>query len=255
MPVSWGVVIPCYNEADRLELHRFDEILSAGGHLLFVDDGSHDQTSALISDWLTTRPDARLRRLAVNSGKAEAVRFGLNVLAAEEIPIVGFLDADLAAPPSELIRLVREIQMRPDIDVAMGARVRLLGTHIERNRSRHYQGRVFASIASLVLRLPVYDTQCGLKIFRNTSELRSALGSPFRSRWAFDVELLARLQRINPTLVDRTIEVPLREWRDVSGSSLSLRARARSVFDLLRMVVVRDATDTATPDRTDRNPS
>src|ERR1041384_6274866 len=63
---------------------------------------------------------------------------------------------------------------------------------------RHYLGRIFATAVSLALHSPVYDTQCGAKLFRPGAPLRDALSAPFRSRWIFDVELLARLDRRIP---------------------------------------------------------
>jgi hypothetical protein len=120
---------------------------------------------------------------------------------------------------------------------ALGSRVALLGSRIERRWYRHYLGRVFATAASLILRLPVYDTQCGAKLFRNTEALRAALGRPFFTRWAFDVELLNRMLRESdaPLGVDDLIEIPLREWRDKAGSRMGVPQMLRGGLELLTL--------------------
>ena len=107
---------------------------------------------------------------------------------------VGYLDADLAraTPPHEIRRLAR-VMSTGTAQVVFGARVALLGHEIERSAIRHYLGRVFATLASTTLRLAAYDTQCGAKLFRVTPTLIDAIGTPFLSRWAFDVELIGRM--------------------------------------------------------------
>ena len=137
--------------------------------------------------------------------------------------LVGYLDADLSTPPGELFRL-RAAFDRPGVEAVLGARVALLGTDIERSAARHYLGRVFASLASLILRARVYDTQCGAKLFRASPALEAALAAPFLSRWAFDVELLGRLLTGNDQVpglpLSAVVEVPLTTWHDVKGSKL-----------------------------------
>ena len=146
---------------------------------------------------------------------------------------VGYADADLSTSPEELSRLAKELEVR-GVHVVLGSRVRLLGAQIDRRPLRHYLGRLFASVASLALRLPVYDTQCGAKFFRAGPALRHALAEPFHSRWAFDVELIGRLLRSPETPLSAAdfVEVPLRHWADVNGSKLSPLAALRAGFDL-----------------------
>ena len=118
-------------------------------------------------------------------------------------------------------------------EVVLGSRVKLLGLDIQRRLARHYTGRVFATFASMVLRLPIYDTQCGAKFFRVTPALRESLSQPFNSRWAFDVELIGRLLTApEPAVLSGFIEVPLKRWVDVRGSKLSLPAMIKAVLDL-----------------------
>src|SRR5207249_3288358 len=92
----------------------------------------------------------------------------------------------------EMLRLVSTLRASR-AQAAFAARVALLGTTIERHATRHYLGRLFATAASLILDLRVYDTQCGAKAFYASPLLAAALEKPFHARWAFDVELIGRL--------------------------------------------------------------
>jgi dolichyl-phosphate beta-glucosyltransferase len=234
--VTW--VVPCYGEAARFQGARFVSLIDSESDisLLFVDDGSTDETATKLFEVSNLRPSAvHVLRLERNVGKAEAVRLGLSKALASGASVVGYLDADLATPVTEMLRLTRIIRER-DVDVVFGARVALLGRHIQRNSARHYFGRVFATAASLILRLRVYDTQCGAKLFKRTPALESALATPFVSRWAFDVELLGRLLSADrPISPSRMLEEPLLEWNDVPGSKVGAADLVTTGVDLLRI--------------------
>ena len=190
-----------------------------GIHLLLVDDGSTDGTALLLERICRAVPGkARLLVLDRNHGKAEAVRRGLLEALEAGSDFVGYLDADFATPGEEMVRVLGLLQ-GGRAQVALGSRVALLGAQIDRKPARHYLGRFFATFASLILRLPVYDTQCGAKAFRASPALALALEEPFHARWAFDVELIGRLLAVGFTSED-FIEVPLRRWVDVEGSRL-----------------------------------
>ncbi len=231
------VVIPCYDEERRLDVARLSALAESGRvRLLFVDDGSTDGTAAAL-DRLSTTTGAAVLRLPRNVGKAEAIRQGLLRGADARAPILAYYDADLATPPEELLRLLELLDSRPDLAFVMASRVLMLGWRIHRRAHRHYLGRVFATIASLLLRVPVYDTQCGAKAFRVTPALQEAIDTPFRSSWVLDVELLGRLLRgsatVDPVPLSAFEEMPLRHWRDVSGSRLGPIGMGRALVDLL----------------------
>jgi glycosyltransferase involved in cell wall biosynthesis len=220
MTLSLTLVVPCYREARRLQPERFVEFLDTteGTRLLFVDDGSPDETPRVLAALAAQRP-ARIEMLALtrNVGKGEAVRRGLLHAMETDTELVGFWDADLATP-LELVDDFRSVlATHSNIHWVLGSRWRGLGRHIHRGAGRHYTSRVFATVASLILGLPIYDTQCGAKVFRADDLLRRSLAEPFRARWVFDVELLARLVAENRSglgpLVDTiAYELPLSTW-------------------------------------------
>jgi len=233
------LVIPCYNEADRLPQAAFVEYAYRRSDVavLFVNDGSTDDTAGTLQRLCATaRGNLATLNLPRNLGKAGAVRSGVLAALQREPEFVGFWDADLATPLPALQEFVSVLDANLEIEIVMGARVRLLGRHVERSAFRHYFGRLFATGASAVLRLPVYDTQCGAKVFRVTPRIREIFGAPFRSRWIFDVELLARFIACSGDRAwERIYELPLESWVDVPGSKVKLWHGVQAFWDLARI--------------------
>ena len=93
---------------------------------------------------------------------------------------------------------------------------------------------MFATAASLTLRLAVYDTQCGAKLFRANERLRQTFAAPFRSKWLIDLEMLARYITLTgrATAESGIFELPLKSWSDVPGSKLHLASALHAVVDL-----------------------
>lgn len=237
------VVVPCYNEARRFRSEAFLEFLDHEPDVDFVlvNDGATDETPALLHALAEKRPQrVSVVDLDPNRGKAEAVRRGLVRALDSGADCVGFWDADLATPLDAIPRLRGVLDRQPAIDMVFGSRVKLLGRAIERHATRHYLGRVFATVVSVMLRLGVYDTQCGAKLFRNTAEIRPLFAEPFRTNWVFDVEIIARLirarrERGGADVAGSIYEYPLEEWRDVEGSHLRARDFLRAIVEIARI--------------------
>ncbi len=175
-----------------------------------------------------------------NQGKAEAVRRGMLGALDSHADYVGFWDADLATPLDTIPQFLDLAESRPELEIIMGSRVKLLGRKIERRTARHYIGRAFATATSMILGLAVYDTQCGAKLFRASSSLKALFAQPFVSRWIFDVEIIARLIQARrgkqlPQPEQVIYEFPLTEWRDVPGSKLGYGDFTRAAWELLQI--------------------
>jgi glycosyltransferase involved in cell wall biosynthesis len=231
------LVVPCYNEAGRLKTAAFLDLIRSRTDVVvrFVDDGSADGTGTALAELAAREPErVAVMTLPRNVGKAAAIRVGVLAAFEQQPTFVSYWDADLSTPLSALAEFIDVLDNNPGVDIVMGARVRLLGRQIQRRSLRHYVGRVFATAASLALRLPVYDTQCGAKLFRANERMRQAFAEPFRSKWLVDLEMLARYIGLagRGAAESSIIEVPLKSWNDVPGSKLHVVSALHAVVDL-----------------------
>jgi glycosyltransferase involved in cell wall biosynthesis len=234
------IIIPCYNEADRLDTNKFIDYLSKNTHLhfIFIDDGSTDNTNLIIKQIiLKFNSLASLLINETNKGKAESVRLGVIESYKMNPDFIGFLDADLAAPIGEIDNLLKIIKKDKTKEVVFASRIQLIGSEIKRNYFRHFFGRVFATVVSNILNLPVYDTQCGAKIF-SRKICDDIFYEQFISPWLFDVELFARL--LNVYGMERTIQMsyehPVSKWVDIDGSKVKPIYFLKAPFELLKIV-------------------
>ncbi len=235
------VVLPCFNEAERLPATYFKAFLQGEENFdfLFVNDGSTDSTADLLRQICQETPNRFFfLNILTNSGKAQAVRAGL--LFGQTLgnyTYSGFMDADLATPLSELPYLLDYAEfMGGNKKFIFGSRIKILGSQIDRNSLRHYFGRISATGASISLQLPVYDTQCGIKLFHQ-SVIQSIFMDTFSSRWLFDVEIFFRFKIAldEKTFYQNVLEVPLRVWNEIPGTKIKLSDIVKVPFELYRI--------------------
>ncbi len=186
----YSIIIPAYNESARIgnALRSVIACVEARGwdaEVLVVDDGSQDDTVAIVTGFAGRHPLLRLIRNERNRGKGYSVRNGMLHATGE---VVMFTDADLSAPIEEAERLFAAIQ--DGADIAIGSR------WLDRGRQtthqplyRRFFGRCFNGMTRLLMGLPFADTQCGFKAFRR--EVAQTVFQLQRiERWGFDPELL-----------------------------------------------------------------
>jgi dolichyl-phosphate beta-glucosyltransferase len=169
-----AITVPCYDEADRLKCEAFLDFVREHRDVMFifVDDGSTDDTAQLLKSMAKSEANnIRLITFETNRGKAEAVRQGTLSAIAAGARYVGYWDADLATPLNPILEFVHELKKRSDLLLVMGARVQLLGRTIVRKSYRHYLGRVFATVTSVVYKCPCMtrnaEQKCSLRVNRS----------------------------------------------------------------------------------------
>ena len=232
------IIIPCYNESQRLEVSKFRDFVRHDERFdfCFVNDGSKDNTSEVLRRAVASEPERFLLvDNADNRGKAEAVRSGMLYAASlGRYKAIGFLDADLATPLEDLHLLSEEMEYKQGVQMVMGVRLKRLGANVQRKAYRHYLGRGFATLVSVLYQLPVYDSQCGAKLFK--SELVPVIfKDSFNSKWLFDVELILRVRKEHADYDKIIHEVPLDTWVEKGDSRIKfthLLKMPRELFNI-----------------------
>jgi len=197
-----SVVIPAFEEEGRIanavERLRGELSVPGGLEIIVVDDGSRDATAEV-----ARRAGAdQVLSLPANRGKGAAVRAGM--LAAGGTALA-FTDADLAYSPTQLLRLLHEIEA--GFDVVIGSRRHVETTTLVRaRRLREVSGRLFNLLSKVVV-LPSYvDTQCGLKAF-HADAARMLFSRSRVDGFAFDVELIYLTRRYGLSLREVPVEL------------------------------------------------
>jgi glycosyltransferase involved in cell wall biosynthesis len=211
-----SILIPAYNESARIE-NALERVLNCvqdrgwDAEILVVDDGSTDDTVAIIGRWMEKHDRLHLIRNPGNRGKGYSVRNGMLQAAGD---LVIFTDADLSAPIEEAELLISAIEN--GVDVAIGSRwLDKQKQTITQPLYRRFFGRCFNWVTRKVMGLPYRDTQCGFKAFR-----REAAQTIFRlqtiERWGFDPEILFIARKLRYKIV----EVPV-TWGHDERSRIS----------------------------------
>jgi glucosyltransferase len=224
------MIVPCYNEEFRFPLDYWAEIIQKTEAVwFFVDDGSTDGTLKILNDLVSQK--VFTVSLPANAGKSEAIRQGfLEALKRTEFDIatIGYIDCDGAFSLEDIESFLELAKTEEHYAMLWSSRVSLAGTHIERSNLRHYIGRVISAFLWIGTPTRIYDTQAGLKIFRNKFFLPALLEEEFKTKWFVDLEMYIRwLAFENNQSIVR--EVPVKYWKEVGGSKVRI-ARAPSIL-------------------------
>lgn len=225
------LIIPFYNEEMRFQFNEINALLLIPElHILLVDDGSTDGLPFQILNRYHFENRVSLISTNQNVGKAEAIRKGLNSINWNLFDLVGFADADFAAPSKTIIDLC-EIADRSLNGVVHGVRVNNSRNVINAKRYRKAQGILFQYVVKILFNLPITDTQCGLKLYRTRILRNAELSHPFINPWLIDLELLLRCKKAD----FRILECPLIYWTHIKKSKISIRSIVSIPLSLLKL--------------------
>ena len=229
------IVIPFFNEENRIAFDKYKSFIQNHPNvaLVLVNDGSRDNTLlSLQKIELYNNKNVKIISYTQNQGKANAVKLGFNY--AEKhfyYTSIAYLDADLSTSLQECFQISK--QLNQNVIFAFGSRILKLDSTINRKSYRFLIGRIIATMISRQLKLNVYDTQCGCKVF--SKDLASEIfKEKFISKWLFDVEIFHRLIALYGLNQVKYIgkEIPLNSWVDVDDSKVHFSYFFKLWFDL-----------------------
>lgn len=226
-----SVVIPAYNEAERLpatlaDIAKHLPVLVPSSEVIVVDDGSADESNTTFNDLTSSFPlPLRIERHTNNRGKGAAVRTGVAASVGEWILL---MDADNATPITELPKLWSKRNQAPFI---LGSRyVAGSSTQVAQPLVRRLISRLGNRLIRLMVGLHLADTQNGFKLMR-ADVVKPIFATATIDRWGFDIEILATAQQQGLEI----IEVPV-AWSDAAGSKLRAGRDAWRTFQELRRI-------------------
>lgn len=232
------IVIPCYNEEKGLIIEKYKHFIEKNTEILicFVNDGSTDNTLEINEGLKKDFPNqVVVLNLPKNVGKAEAIRNGMHFCNENyQFDYIAYLDADLATSLEECLEMTSYLNDK--ITFVFASRIKRIGAVIERSYYRFFIGRIIATRISHILRLAVYDTQCGCKVF--SKELATAVfKQSFISRWLFDVEIFDRIIKFygREKVMEKMMEVPLVKWIDLGDSKVKTSYFFKLWIDLYKI--------------------
>ncbi|HVS47827.1 MAG TPA: dolichyl-phosphate beta-glucosyltransferase [Candidatus Dormibacteraeota bacterium] len=224
-----SVVIPCYNEEQRLPrtIEQIERYLDGRGiayKLILVDDGSTDGTRKIMDAAALLNPRVRLEALPQNRGKGRALAEGVAAATGSEILVT---DADLSTPIEELEKLQAELSKGAGVAIASRA---LRGSRVEVSQPiyRVLMGKAFNLMVQIVLLPGIWDTQCGFKLFR-ADVAHKVFAGLTTDGFGYDPEVLYRAKKHGV----RIAEVPV-VWRNSAPTKVS---PIKSSLDMFKHVL------------------
>lgn len=219
MNMSICLIVPLYNESKRFNSDYFDSLNIKNLDLIFVNDGSNDDTLIMINNLSFKK---HIISYSENKGKGEAIRLGIKYAISKKYDLIGYLDSDGSFSSSSVVKLIdqakREFESNKDLGMIIGSRINLSGREIIRTKSRKILSIAVKIILSLIIINKPYDTQSGFKIIKNTKLLKDTVEKKFETSWFFDVELIEAIRGKY-----KIYEIPVDNWVDIKGSKLNYK--------------------------------
>ncbi len=203
MNYEFTIIVPVYNEEDNLkrveqELLKYLSIASKKTKILFVNDGSQDNSQNLIEEICNNNPDFSFIQFQINCGLSAAITAGFNNVDTE---LVGYIDSDLQTTPEDFNLLLAEID---NYELVTGVRA---------SRKDSFVKNMSSAIANCIRRSFTHDgmddTGCPLKVIKTS--------------YAKNIPMFNGLHRFLPAMIllqnGKIKQIPVRHFPRIAGEA------------------------------------
>lgn len=200
---DFTIIIPVYNEEENLarvekELLAFIKIATKKTAVLFVNDGSTDNSQSLIKDICNRNKEFSYLSFKENRGLSTAIKAGFDTV---ESPLVGYIDSDLQTDPKDFNLLLDHIDQ---YDLVTGVR-----TNRKDNFLKNMSSKIANGIRRAFTQDGMDDTGCPLKVIK----------TPYAKR----IPMFNGLHRFLPAMVllqnGKIIQIPVKHYPRMGGTS------------------------------------
>ncbi len=199
-----SIIVPAYNEGNIIRSSLFEIVktfddFGCDYEIIVIDDGSSDKTLSEAVKAAEVHRQIRVKRNLRNYGKGRALKKAFRYVRGQ---YVVFLDADLDLHPGQVPTLF-DILKLDEADVVIGSKLHP-NSQVEYPLSRKFVSTIYFFIIKILFGLPLKDTQTGLKVFK-TQVLEKVLPKILVKKFAFDLEILANVQRLGYKIAEAPV--------------------------------------------------
>lgn len=232
---NFSIIIPLYNEAQRVPstlriIKNFIKKNKVNIEIIFVDDGSTDESKNLIKNFLSgikkKKTKFRLISYKKNMGKGYAIIKGIKQSTYQWILTCDF---DMSVLPSTIIDWSNKKFIDQKRCAYLGSR-KMKASHTKTLKTREFYGIFFNLLINMLFNIKVKDTQCGFKLY-HFSYIKNIVPKLRSFRYVHDIEIINNL--INRNI--KIKELPLK-WVHRNGSKINLlKDPIKMILDLIKI--------------------
>lgn len=215
-----SIIMPAYNEASHIEknIRETKNVFDGFGcpyEIIVMDDGSSDDTYEKVRLLTHEIPNVHVRRNRTNFGKGRTLKKAFRHTKGDYIV---FLDSDLDLHPKQVQGLF-SIMKSQGVDVVIGSK-RHPQSKLNYPIARRFVSTVYFLLVKILFKLPIHDTQTGLKLFKR-SVLKDVFPKILVKKYAYDLEILVLAHHFGYKIAEAPVTIHFqRSWGRIGFRSI-----------------------------------